>query len=217
MTNVSKFNNQSMGEEIGNAVTHGVGALLAVAGTAVMIVRACAVSDAIGVVSACIYGSSMIFLYTMSCLYHALTNLRAKKVFQVFDHCSIFLLIIGSYTPICLSLLRGALGWTLWGVNAGLAALGITFNAISVRRWHKASLVLYLLMGWSVVVAAVPLMHSLTPAGMALLVGGGLLYSAGVPFYRAEKPRYMHFIWHFFVLGGSILHYFFILFYALPL
>ena len=159
----------------------------------------------------------MIFLYTMSCLYHSLTNLQAKKVFQVFDHCSIFLLIVGSYTPICLSLLRGAWGWALWGVNLGLGVLGITFNAINVRKYHRASLVLYLLMGWSVVAAAAPLLPKLTPPGLALLVGGGLFYSLGIPFYRAEHPKYMHFIWHFFVLGGSILHYFFILYYALPL
>ena len=217
MTDVSNFNNQSTGEEIGNAVTHGVGALLAAAGTAVMIVRACLTSDAIGVVSASIYGFSMIFLYTMSCLYHALTNLRAKKVFQVFDHCSIFLLIVGSYTPICLSLLRGAWGWALWGANLGLGVLGIVFNAINVKKYHRASLVLYLLMGWSVVIAAVPLLPKLTLPGLLLLVGGGLCYSFGVPFYKAERPRYMHFIWHLFVLAGSVLHYFFILYYALPL
>lgn len=107
------------------------------------------------------------------------------------------------------------MGWTLFGINAGCTALGIVFNAINVHKWHKASLVLYVVMGWSVVVAAIPMLHMVPVAGLILLVAGGISYSVGILFYRAKKPRYMHSIWHMFVLGGSVLHYFFILFYII--
>lgn len=215
MTNVDNFNDQSIGEEIANAISHGLGAVLAIAGAAVLVVYSCLYSDTTGIVSASAYGFSLIFLFLMSTLYHALTNPRAKKVFQIFDHCSIFILIIGSYVPICLSLLRGTLGRSIFFINVVFAVLGIVANAISVKRWHKLSLVLYLLMGWSVVFALQPLFQLVSWGGLLLLVGGGILYSVGVLFYRAEKPRFMHTIWHLFVLAGSALHYFFILFYAL--
>ncbi len=215
MTDVKKFNDQSIGEEIANAISHGIGALLAIAGTAVMIVTACIFSDAMGIVCSALYGFSLIVLYLMSTLYHAITNQKAKRVFQVFDHCSIFILILGSYIPICLSLLGSWMGWTLFGINAGCTVLGIVFNAINVHKWHKASLVLYVLMGWSIVVAAIPMLHMVPVPGLMLLVAGGISYSVGILFYRAKKPRYMHSIWHMFVLGGSVLHYFFILFYII--
>lgn len=215
MTDVKKFNDQSIGEEIANAISHGIGALLAIAGTALMIVVACIFSDAMGIVCSALYGFSLIVLYLMSTLYHAITNRKAKRVFQVFDHCSIFILILGSYIPICLSLLGGWIGWTLFGINAGCTVLGIIFNSIDIHKWHKASLVLYVLMGWSVVVAAIPMLHIVPVPGLALLVAGGVSYSVGILFYRAKRPRYMHSIWHMFVLGGSVLHYFFILFYII--
>ena len=217
MTDVKKFNNQSMGEEIANAISHGIGALLAIAGTVVLIVYACLKSDTMGIVCASLYGSSLILLYLASTLYHSLTNNKAKKVFQVFDHCSIFILILGSYIPICLALIRGAAGWVLFGVNAALAVVGIVLNAVNVARWHKLTLALYVLMGWSVVFAAGKVVPLVTPAALALLVGGGILYSVGVLFYKAARPRFMHAVWHMFVLGGSVAHYFFVLFYALPI
>lgn len=215
MTDVKKFNDQSIGEEIANSISHGIGALLAVAGTVIMIVMACIFSDAMGIVCSALYGFSLIVLYLMSTLYHAITNRKAKRIFQVFDHCSIFILILGSYIPICLSLLGGWIGWTLFGINAGCTVLGIVFNSIDIHKWHKASLVLYVLMGWSVVVAAIPMLHMVPVPGLALLVAGGISYSVGILFYRAKRPRYMHSIWHMFVLGGSVLHYFFILFYII--
>lgn len=215
MTDVSNFNNQSAGEEIFNAIVHGVGALLAIAGTTVLIVQAALYNDAWAVVASCLYGFSLIFLYVMSTLYHALTNRRAKKVFQIFDHCSIFILILGSYIPICLVLLRSTVGWVLFGLNALLAVLGIVANAVSLQRWHKVSLLAYLLMGWSVLLALRPLLEVASGGGLTLLVTGGLCYTVGVFFYQASRPRYMHGIWHLLVLAGSTFHYFFILLYII--
>lgn len=217
MTEVEKFNNQSMGEEIANAISHGIGALLSIAGTAIIIVYACFTSDAMGIVSASLYGASLILLYLFSTLYHSITNQKAKKVFQIFDHCSIFILILGSYIPISLAYIRGTTGWVLFGINAFFTVLGVVLNAIDLKRWHKLSLVLYVLMGWSVVFAFQPLAGRMTREALLLLVGGGLAYTIGIIFYAIKKYKYMHSIWHLFVLAGSIFHYFFILFYAIPI
>lgn len=214
MTDVASFNGQCKGEEIANAVTHGVGAALAAAGTIVMLVFAAEKSDLVRIVSVSIYGFSMIFLYMMSTLYHAITNYKAKRIFQKLDHCSIFVLIVGSYAPVCLSLLGGTLGWTLFAVNVFCGVAGIVANAISVSKWHKVSLILYLVMGWSVVIAIKPLIQMIALDGFALLLAGGLLYSIGVIFYKMKKRRFMHSVWHLFVLGGSTFLYFFMLFHV---
>ena len=204
---------QTIGEEIANAVSHGVGELLAIAGAVVAIVMAAIHGTAITVVSASLYGASMILLYLFSTLYHSLTNRSAKRVFRVFDHCSIFILIMGSYIPICLVLIGGALGWTLFGINAFCTVLGIVFNSINLERWSKPSVVLYVIMGWSVIIGAKSVISAVDAAGIALLVGGGAAYTAGIIFYKARK-KYMHFVWHIFVLAGTVLHYFFMLFYC---
>lgn len=204
---------QTIGEEIANAVSHGVGELLAIAGAVVAIVMAAIHGTAITVVSASIYGASMILLYLFSTLYHSLTNRSAKRVFRVFDHCSIFILIMGSYIPICLVLIGGALGWTLFGINAFCTVLGIVFNSINLERWSKPSVVLYVIMGWSVLIGAKSVISAVDAAGIALLVGGGAAYTAGIIFYKARR-KYMHFVWHIFVLAGTVLHYFFMLFYC---
>jgi len=198
-----------------NAVSHALGAALAIGGTAVLIVFSSRSSDAIDIVSSSIYGFSLVFLYTMSALYHSFDKISLKKIFQKLDHCSIFVLIVGSYAPVCLSLLGGAAGWTIFAVNLFFAAAGITVNAVSVSKWHRISLILYLLMGWSVIVAIKPLLRLISFEGFVLLLAGGLFYSIGVIFYRAKKPRFMHSIWHLFVLFGSISHYFFVLFYII--
>ncbi len=215
MTNVENFNNQGKTEEILNAITHGIGVLLAIAGTVVLIVKSVQSTETINIVSASIYGFSLIFLYTMSTLYHSFHRYHTKKIFQKFDHCSIFVLIVGSYAPICLSLLGGKLGWIVLSVNIFLAILGIVANAISVIRWSRISLILYLLMGWSIVFVIKPLLHYVSFKGFVLLLIGGLCYSIGVIFYRAKKPLYMHGVWHFFVLSGSVFHYFFLLLYVI--
>ena len=211
------FNGQSLGEEIANAVSHGVGALLAIAGTAVMIVTACFSSDAIGIVSAALYGAFTILLYLFSTLYHSITNTKAKKVFQIFDHCSIFLMILGSYIPICLCLIRGPWGWTLFGITAALSVVGIVFNSIDLNRWHKLSMILYVVMGWSLVFMFKHVIEIVPFRGLVLLVGGGVFYTLGIIFFTKDKIKYMHYVWHLFVLLGTIIHYFFILFYVIPI
>ncbi len=216
LPNNKKINNQSIGEEIANSITHGIGALLSIAGTVVAIVYAALHGDAMSVVSACLYGAGLIILYTASTLYHSLTNYKAKKVFQILDHCSIYILILSSYIPISLSLMRGAMGWVLFGINAGCTVLGVTLTSINMKRFHPFAMVLYLLMGWSIVFLGLPALKALPSTAIWLLVSGGLCYTGGIVFFALKKPRYMHMIWHFFVLAGSILQYFAFLFYTLP-
>lgn len=212
---VANFNRQSLQEEIANAISHGLGALLAIAGLPVLVVHAAVYGDAMSVVCASLYGASMILLYLFSTLYHAITNKSGKRVLQVFDHCSIFVLILGTYIPVSLGLIRGWQGWVLFGVNAAVALVGIVLNAVSVKKFHKFSLVLYLLSGWSVMVAIIPLLKVLPLKGFALAVAGGLFYTVGVYFYRREDKRFAHFIWHLFVLAGSICFYLMVLLYCL--
>ncbi|MBE7049545.1 MAG: hemolysin III family protein [Ruminococcaceae bacterium] len=211
------FNGQTLGEEIANSVSHGIGALLAIAGTAVMVVTACLTSDVMGIVSAALYGFFTILLYMFSTIYHSLTNTKAKRVFQIFDHCSIFLMILGSYIPICLCLIRGLWGWVLFSITAVLAIFGIVFNSIDLKRWHKMSMILYVLMGWSLIFMFKHVVEKVPIQGILLLVGGGVFYTLGIIFFAKDKVRYMHYIWHIFVLLGTITQYFFILFYVIPL
>ena len=191
----------SLGEEIGNAVSHGVGALLGVLGLLLMILKS---TDVWQVVSSCIYGGAIILLFTMSCLYHALSNEKAKRVMRVFDHSSIFLLIAGTYTPFTLVTLRGALGWVLFGIVWGAAILGITLNAISIERFKTFSMIAYIASGWCVVIAVVPLIRSMALGGLLFLLAGGLLYTGGILFYRQKTVRWFHMIWHLFVLAAAI-------------
>lgn len=205
---------QTLGEEISNAVTHGVGALLSIAGMVIMIVRAASVGTAIDVVSSVLYGSTLILLYTFSTLYHSLTNKKAKFVFRVLDHCSIFLLILGSYIPVSLCLIGGAKGWVLFGINAAAATLGIVLNSINLVKWKKFSMALYVIMGWSVLMSIGNVINQ-PLSGIILIVSGGISYTAGIIFYKAKKLKYAHFVWHLFVLAGSVLQYFFMLFYCI--
>lgn len=214
MTDISSYNGQSKKEEIVNALTHGIGAVLAVAGSAVMITLAFLNQSSVNIVSSFIYGLSLITLYTCSTIYHSLTS-EKKRIFQKLDHCSIFILIVGSYAPLCLALLGGRLGWALFVLNITCAIAGIVVNLIDIKKWHTLSLVLYLLMGWSCVFVIMPIMKKLPSGGIALLVAGGLSYSFGVFFYLNKKRPYMHSIWHLFVIGGSVFHYFFTLFYII--
>ncbi len=213
---LTTVNNQSLGEEIVNSVSHGLAALLSIAGTAVAIVYAAFHGDAMSVVSASLYGAGLIILYIASTLYHSLTNEKAKRVFQILDHCSIYILILSSYIPISLSLMRGAMGWVLFGINAGCTALGVTLTSINMKRFHPVAMVIYLFMGWSIVFLGFPTLAALPSAGIWLLVIGGICYTGGLVFFALKKPRYMHAVWHLFVMAGSILHYFAFLFYALP-
>ncbi len=207
--NISK--RYTLGEEIFNSVTHGVGGLLAIAGTAVLIVFAAIYSDAWGVVSSAVYGASLILLYTMSTLYHALTNRRAKSFFRIMDHDTIFFLIAGTYTPITLIPLRGAFGWVLFGIVWGAAVLGIVMNSIDLEKFRKPSVICYVAMGWVVVFAIKPMLENCTPLSLWFLLTGGLFYTVGIIFYAMKSRKYFHSIWHIFTVAGSVFHYFSIL------
>lgn len=204
----------TLGEEIFSAVTHGTGAMLSIAGTVVLIVFCAIYADTRAVVSASIYGASLIILYTMSTLYHAVSAPRAKQVFRILDHSTIFLLIAGTYTPYTLCSLRGALGWSLFGGIWAAAVVGIVLSSVSLRKFQKASMICYIVMGWAIILAVKPLWESIPKLSVILLVIGGVLYTGGVAFYIRKEDKYMHSIWHLFVIAGSVLHYFSI-FYAL--
>lgn len=201
----------TLGEEIFNSVSHGTGGLLAIAGTAVLIVLAVIYSDVWGVVSSAIYGASMIILYTMSTLYHAITNPKAKKFFRIMDHNTIFLLIAGTYTPITLVPLRGAAGWVMFGIVWGAAVLGIILNSIDLEKFSKPSLICYIAMGWVIVFAVKPMLEAVTKTSLIFLLVGGIFYMVGVIFYVIKKIKYFHSIWHLFTIGGTVFHYFSIL------
>lgn len=201
----------TLGEELFNAITHGIGALLSVAGCVVLLVRCHQLGDGVAAVSSAIYGATLIILYTMSTLYHALVNEKAKAVFLVFDHVTIYLLIAGTYTPYTLACLGGALGWTLFGIVWAAAIVGIVFSSISLRRFQKLSMICYIAMGWVILIAIKPLWQVIGTLPMVFLVIGGVLYTGGVLFYQMKESRYMHSIWHLFVIAGSIFQYFSIL------
>ena len=197
-----------------NSGTHLTGAVLAAMGAAVLVLLAARLGDPWKIVSFSVYGGALFALYALSTLYHS-TRGRLKRVFQKLDHCSIYLLIAGTYTPFTLVTLRGAWGWSLFGVIWGLAALGIAQEAWLGKGARVLSLVIYVLMGWLSVVAIQPLLVALTPAGFAWLAAGGLFYTVGIVFYALdEKLRHGHGIWHLFVLAGSISHYLAILLYV---
>jgi hemolysin III len=194
-----------------NSITHLVGAALAIAGTSVLVTLASLLGDPWKIVSFSIYGAMLIALYLFSMLYHSVSG-RAKDVLRKFDHCMIYLLIAGSYTPFALVSLRGTWGWTLLGAAWTLAVLGIVQEIWLARGARVLSLVIYVVMGWLALAAVSPLWLALKPAGFAWLVAGGLLYTGGIVFYATDhKLRHGHGIWHLFVLGGSACHFFTVL------
>ncbi|HOW45044.1 MAG TPA: hemolysin III family protein [Candidatus Aminicenantes bacterium] len=205
-----------MKEETINAVTHGAGAVLGAAGLAVLVALAALRGDAWHVVSCAIYGATLVLLFTSSTLYHSFRGPRVKHVFRVIDHSSIYLLIAGTYTPFLLVSLRGGWGWSLFGVVWGLALAGIAFQVFFVDRFRLAQTLIYLGMGWLVVVATRPLLQRVPLGGLLWLLAGGLSYTLGAVFYLWKKLPYHHGIWHLFVLAGSVCHYFAILLYVIP-
>lgn len=207
----------SVPEEICNAITHGIGALLAVAALTLMVVFATIHGNVWHIVSFSVYGATMVILYLFSTLYHSFQNQRVKAVFKILDHSAIYLLIAGTYTPFTLVTLRGRLGWTIFGLIWGMAAVGIVFKAFFIKRFKVASTMTYVLMGWVIIFAFNPLRLHLSAGGIRLLVLGGILYSAGSIFYLIKKIPFNHAIFHLFVLGGSMCHFFSILLYVLPL
>ena len=199
---------QSLGEELVNAITHGLGVLLGIAGLCLLLYRSILHGETIHVVSVTIFGASIILLYLVSCLYHALPHSRGKRVFQILDHCSIFILIVGSYAPICLVTVGGKLGITAFAVNAAYGVLEILLNAVNFQRWKRLSQVLYLVMGWMGVMVLPVIFRNLSRLGFILLLLGGVSYTVGVIFYRQKEKKYRHGIWHVFVLLGTVLQFF---------
>jgi len=207
----------STAEEIANSVTHGLGIVLSIAGLAVLTSFASVFGSAWHIVSCSIYGASQILLYTASTLYHSIPLPRAKAVLRQLDHAAIYLLIAGTYTPFALVNLRGPWGWSLLGVVWGLALVGIGMQARLMKQSRLITTLPYVAMGWVVIVAIKPLMASVAPGGLTLLVAGGLAYTVGAVFYVWKRLPFHHAIWHLFVLAGSTLHFFAILFYVIPL
>ena len=206
----------SLGEEIANAVTHGVGAALSVAALVLLVGVAALWGNSWHLASAIVYGVTMFMLYTASTLYHAITHEKARHVFKIIDHASIYLLIAGTYTPFTLVTIREDGGWWLFAIVWALAAIGIALEAFWVYRPRWVSVVVYLGMGWLAVFMIRPLMSNLEPAGIWLLLAGGLAYTVGTIFYVLKRVKFMHAIWHLWVLAGSVLHFLAVMLYVFP-
>jgi hemolysin III len=203
-------------EELANCLTHGLGLLLSVAGLVLLVALAWANGDARHVASVSVYGASLVTLYAASTLYHGVRGERAKGLLQVLDHCCIYVLIAGTYTPFSLLMLRGGWGWTLFGLAWGIALGGILFRVVFGTRYRGAAVASYVALGWLCVVAVKPIL-ALVPAGaLAWLAAGGVAYTSGVFFFASKRLRHGHAIWHLFVLTGSVCHYLAVVLYVLP-
>jgi hemolysin III len=206
---------QSRGEEIANSVSHGIGFVAAIVATPFLVVEAVKRGDTGYVVGVSIFAATMVLLYLSSTLYHALPAGKAKRVFRIIEHSAIFFLIAGTYTPFTLGVLRGGWGWTLLGLVWGLAFAGVALKAFERMSHPVISTCLYLLMGWLILIAANPMFERVPVSGLLWLVAGGVAYTTGVAFFVADtRLRYGHFVWHLFVMAGTICHYFAVFWYA---
>jgi len=206
---------QSQGEEIANSISHGLGLVGALIGTPFLIIHALRHGDAGFIVGTIVFAASMMLLYLASTLYHAWPIGKVKHRFRIIEHSAIFILIAGTYTPLTLGVLRGAFGWTLFGVIWGLAIAGVALKTFYKTAHPILSTGLYLLMGWLIVIAVVPLFARMSTAGLFWLIAGGLSYTAGVAFFATDsRLKYGHLIWHLFVIAGTTCHYFMVLWYA---
>lgn len=197
----------TLGEEIANSVSHGVGWLLAVAAAPFLLLATAREGGTTAIVGAAVFAGAMLLVYLVSTLYHAVPRNRAKRILQTLDHCAIFLLIAGTYTPFTLGILRGAWGWTLFGLVWGICIAGILFKLVmGGERWHGLAVVMYLTAGWLAVIAQ-PVWSLLPPSGVAWIVAGGVAYTVGVPFCMATRLRYGHLVWHLFTMGGTACHF----------
>jgi hemolysin III len=206
----------TLGEEIAHSVTHGVGIVLSIAGLTVLVAFAALRGTAVHVVGAAIFGTCLVLLYTASTLYHSIPLPRVRPVLQVLDHAGIYLLIAGTYTPLALVKLPAAAGWTLLAVLWTAAIAGIVLDAVLRQRFQRVSLVFYLVMGWSVLAVVPWLRHTLAAGGWTLLAAGGVSYTLGVVFYTLKRVPWHHFVWHLFVLAGSVLQFLAVLWYVIP-
>jgi hemolysin III len=202
-------------EELANSITHGIGLVLSIAGFAALLAVAIMRGGPLQIVACAVYGTTLVCLYSASTLYHALPSPRAKRALRVFDHCAIYLLIAGTYTPFTLVNMRGGWGWSLFAIVWALAMAGIVFKFWFVDQFAILSTVLYLAMGWIALIAIKPLLSSVPMHGLYWLVAGGVLYTIGVGFFAARNLRFGHAIWHVFVIAGSTCHYFAVLFYVI--
>jgi hemolysin III len=205
---------QSLGEEIANSVSHGIGFLAALVAFPILVTSALNRGDLAGTVGVTVFATTMVLLYLASMLFHALPPNRAKRVFQILDHSAIYLLIAGTYTPFTLGVLRGAWGWTLFGLVWGLAVVGTVFKTLGGIRYTTFSTWVYLAMGWLVLIAIEPVWTLVPKWGLFWLVAGGIAYTAGTVFFMAERIRYFHFVWHLFVVAGTACHFFAVLWYS---
>jgi hemolysin III len=205
---------QSRGEEIANSLSHGVAFLAAVVVSPVLILFAVQRYSSASIVGASIFAFTMMLLYITSAFYHILPANKAKRVFHILDHSAIFLLIAGTYTPFTLGVLRGTWGWTLFGLVWGIAVVGVVLKSIGGVRYKKLSTLLYLAMGWLIIIAVKPLWLNMPSWGLFWLAAGGLAYTAGVGFYAAKRIPYAHFVWHLFVITGTACHFVAVLRYA---
>lgn len=207
----------TLGEEIFNAISHGVGALLAIAALVLTIIFSSIHHSPIAVVSSVVYGVSMIIMYTISCLYHSFSpRLKAKKVFRILDHCDIYIFIAGCYTPYCLCLIGGLSGWIIFSVVWSCALLGVLMNAIDLEKFKVPSFILYLVMGWTALFSFKTIISNIATAGFVLLLVGGIVYSIGAIIYGiGSKKKYLHSIFHLFVLAASVLQFLSILMYVI--
>jgi len=203
-------------EEILNSATHGLGAVLSLVGTIALIIGATQYGDIWKIASFSVFGSSLILLYLASALYHGTRHPRLKRVLKTLDHCAIFVLIAGTYTPFLLVNLRGSVGWTLFAVIWGLALTGVILKLIFRNRFELVRVGIYIAMGWLITVASSDLMMNLNDLALKLTIAGGIVYTAGVIFYLADRIPYMHAAWHLFVLGGSACHFTAIYYGVLP-
>ena len=205
---------QTLGEEIANSVSHGIGLLAALIAFPILVGSAFNRGDLAGTVGAAVFATTMVLLYLASTLFHALPPNRAKRVFQILDHSAIYLLIAGTYTPFTLGVLRGVWGWTLFGLVWGLAVIGTVFKTLGGVRYTTFSTWVYLAMGWLVLIAIEPVWTLVPKWGLFWLVAGGIAYTAGTVFFMAERIRYFHFVWHLFVVLGTACHFIAVLWYA---
>ena len=206
----------TLGEELMSAITHGIGALLSIAALVLCVVFSAIHGNVYAIVSSAIYGSTSIILYLMSTLYHSFKPNNAKRVFRIIDHCSIYLLIAGTYTPFALVALPKALGWTIFGVEWGCAIIGIVLNSVDLKKYKVFSMILYLVMGWMIIFSFKPLMAAVDMGCIYLSLAAGITYTIGAIFYGVgKKLKYMHSIFHFFVLAASVLFFFAIFLYII--
>lgn len=207
----------TLGEEIVNAITHGIGAIFGVVALVLTIVFSIKNKNTIGLVSSIIYGVSMIFMFTSSCIYHALSpRIKGKKIMRIIDHCDIYVFIAGCYTPFCLSTIGGAKGWIIFGINWACAIIGIILNSINLEKFKIPAFLIYLIMGWMIIFSFESLSLNLAPMGIRLLLLGGIIYTLGAVFYLiGVKKRYIHSVFHIFVLLGAISQFFSILLYSI--